>query len=136
MPYAPRYLPTEGTANTANWEQLVVVLNESPGAWANPEGFSAKLEGTATTQVRKEQGATVARLKGIAKANAEIPAKTTLFTLPAGYRPPAEAFVPFVNITAPGLNFLRIMPTGAVSNELGISAAQFIAFDGVTFNLT
>ncbi len=112
-----------------------VVAKLNPGAWTNPEGFSAKLEGTATVQARKEQGATSVRLKGITKAKEEVPAKTTLFTLPTGFRPP-EAVFPLGSEFAVGVLTLEIKTTGVVENLLAIPLGRFPTFDGITFNLT
>lgn len=121
--------------DVAQLERSLAVIR-LPSAWTNPTGFSAKLEETTTCQVRSEQGATSARLKGFVKSKEALPANTTLFTLPAGFRPAQQARAWAVDVTAGTVLLLVIGTGGAVQNASEVLAAHFIEFDSITFHLT
>lgn len=152
MTYRFSHVPVHDEAgNTRNWEELQTLLNAglteamlaaavtaklNPGAWVNPEGFNAKLEEHTTLQVRTEQGATVVRFKGFAKTKEEVPALSTLFTLPAAYRPKETIRLLGAELsTGVGL-LVYVNATGVVENRTTLLAARFASFDGLTFNLT
>lgn len=113
-----------------------VVAKLNPSAWANPTGFNAKLEETTTIQVRTEQGAAVARLKGLTKTKEAIAAKGGLFTLPAGFRPSEARIVTGNDATSGAAQLWRVNATGVVESEFNMTTTHFFSFDGCTFNLT
>lgn len=105
-----------------------------PGAWANPEGFSAKTEEHTTLQVRTEQGGTTARLKGFLKAKEELPAETTVFTLP--FHPKETVRLVAIDLNTSAVILAYVSSAGAVVNHSAVTAAHFWSFDGLTYPLT
>src|SRR5438552_1460727 len=97
----------DGTGEVASGVQVMenfTVLKEhietletgQTGAWTIYESLSAKLEESAafaTVRVRKELGATVARLRGVlvVKAGETLSPGELALTLPAGFRPTGKA---------------------------------------------
>lgn len=104
------------------------------GAWTAIEALSAKIE-SHTVEVRKEGGATVARLKGKIVTKEEIPANTALFTLPVGFRPLVASNFAFFS-EATGAANVQISTAGVVTLSRAIVAKGAALFDGITLPLT
>lgn len=65
-----------------------------------------------------------------------VPANTTVFTLPVGFRPPAIIIVP-VNFDNTGTNALQINPDGTVFLRVPFYCNQnvdYLSFEGVNFS--
>lgn len=128
-------LPVRGHQDTTlNFEKL---QREVGADWTNPETFSVKLEATTSCQTRREWFRTVVRLRGTVKAKEAIPAGTTLFILPAGFRPSGFVRGTVQEISAGNLQLGLIRETGVVElPNYEIPIGHFVGFDSMTFNLT
>lgn len=60
---------------------------------------------------------------------------SAVFTLPAGYRPPAGNGVDLIAISAGGVGNVDITTAGVVSLSAG-TANNFLSFDGLSFSIT
>lgn len=100
----------------------------------------AKVEsgGLQANEVRTENAGGTGRIKGDfrIKAAEELIAGETLFTVPVGFRPPAD--IEFERVTsAGGLHRLKIAAaTGICTDTSNILATQIVFFDGFTYNIT
>lgn len=106
----------------------------------SPVVRGAKVEsgGLQANEVRSENGGATGRIRGSfrIKAAEELVAGETLFTIPVGFRPPAD--IEFERVTsAGGLHRLKIAAaTGICTDTSPILATQIVFFDGFTYNIT
>lgn len=113
--------PTPGLAPAENWHEV-----GAPGQPAFQNGWTNE-DPTETTAAFYEDPYGVVHLKGnIANAG---DASTTMFTLPAGYRP---SFVTAEPIARAAVGKLAIRPDGTVAALSGSGSASL---DGVTFRV-
>jgi hypothetical protein len=103
------------------------------GPWVGVENVSAKIEGGVA--VRREMGANV-RFTGAIKTTAEVPANTTIFTLPVGYRPSFNRFMPIAPISTASAPSLIVLSSGECQPNSNLSTGDYYGFDGITFSLT
>lgn len=126
-------------------ENLSVALKEklslAPGKWSNLV-LGPKMESAGSPQTpgaRTELNAAVARLRGIVivKFGEELKAGETLFTLPAGTRPPTQIRLGVVTQGEKSAYILIAAATGvATLGSASLGSEKTVFLDGQTFNLT
>lgn len=96
--------------------------------WANIGAF-----GLSDVQYRRERNQVV-RLRGVAQAAAG--AASTVFTIPAGFRPPANYIVPILN--GAGLSTVGRLTIGTAGTMIvaSFAAGEYASFDGVVYPIT
>lgn len=93
MPYSPRYLPTEGTANTSNWEQLVAFRFKGTaleGGLEEPTLFASTTVAIAFRKAKQKVKAGVATLVEIDTTSKDPGANISLVN--HNYVAPAEGY--------------------------------------------
>jgi hypothetical protein len=113
-----------------------------PGPWTNFESVIASLKpragGFEVPQVRSEPASGRAGVKGEYEVTAEIAANTTLFSVPASFRPKGNVAPIVLLFTNPNFvsNRLNVAPTGIVGINAPLVAGSVIFLDGITWNIT
>ena len=110
------------------------------GSWTPLTLVAVKMEaGAVAPEVRSENAANYARLRGLAKAKEEVVAGGEVFTLPTGARPLKAISQPVVQETeagVPTVNMLKVATSGVVTVGAALPAKSSLALDGLTFSLT
>lgn len=110
------------------------------GSWTPLTLVAVKMEnGAVAPEVRSENAANIARLRGLAKAKEEVVAGGEAFTLPTGVRPLKALSLDVSQETEAGvatINTLKIAISGVVTLANALPAKSSLALDGLTFSLT
>lgn len=119
---------------TGTYPNPTIVPGKLRSAWeALVLGPKIETGGLQEPAVRSDDGANFAELRGAAKAKAaeNLAVGETLFTLPAGFRPPAN-----VEYETPKGQIKIAAATGVVTLSFELKAGEVVRLDGVGFNLT
>jgi collagen type VII alpha len=119
-----------------------VWIHEGVGPWQKLEEINTDLKVASeynAPEVRTEGNGSRACLRGAYEVvTAEITAKTTLFKLPVGTRPPAKVVTSALggSLTNATLSALYIATTGVVDKNAAIPIGGLVGLDGVSWSLT
>jgi hypothetical protein len=106
----------------------------TPEAWIAPtlSGSWTNFGGGFQTIAYRRVG-DIVYLKGLAK-NASLTVPSTIFTLPAGYRPPSDTIFPSVSEDVFGS--VRITSVGVVSGFVAKDTDSWVTLDGISLRIT